>query len=283
MSSLVASRFANCIAHRMSDPSAQSSSSVGREDVSTVVEQLKVQQLEFQTQCSQALRDEIRSFMDQAQRALRDRSPAHHSEATIDEDEAWDVDYENAWSDVLPKTEAEPQGRGAQLALRLAFPPPLQSIKSTRDVVKAYKGVPRAPGPRRGRIDRQMYYMQQKIETAMDILVQMADARQHLDIEACAAVLRSAWQDAQEIRRRAIAGRDSYKLDARIDAAGPRLFTQAEEKMLRTAPNTSSKGKGKGKGRPFRQAGRGNSDSRKSRTRTRSGARATDRPQSQHQ
>ena len=88
MSSLVASRFANCIAHRMSDPSAQSSSSVGREDVATVVEQLEIQQLEFQTQCSQALRDEIRSFIYQAQRALRDRSPAHHSEATIDEDEA---------------------------------------------------------------------------------------------------------------------------------------------------------------------------------------------------
>ena len=64
---------------------------------------------------------------------------------------------------------------------------------------------------------------------------------------ACAAIARSAWEDANEFRRRNLARGQSYKLEPREDATNIRLLSEAEEKAIR--PSTFNRDKGGFKGR----------------------------------
>jgi len=58
-------------------------------------------------------------------------------------------------------------------------------------------------------------------------------------------MLRSAWEDINDTRRRSYAGNQSYKLDHRNDLDNPRLLSPEEEQKVRIR---RQKGKGKGKG-----------------------------------
>jgi len=60
-----------------------------------------------------------------------------------------------------------------------------------------------------------------------------------------AAMLRRAWEDINDTRRRSYAGYQSYTLDTRNDLDNPRLLSPEEEQKVR---NGRQKGKGKGKG-----------------------------------
>jgi len=61
-----------------------------------------------------------------------------------------------------------------------------------------------------------------------------------------AAMLRSAWEDINDTRRRSYAGNQSYKLEPRNNFDNPRLPSHEEEQNVRTG---RQKGKGKGKGK----------------------------------
>jgi len=62
-----------------------------------------------------------------------------------------------------------------------------------------------------------------------------------------AAMLRSAWEDINDTRRRGYAGNQSYKLDRRNGFDNPRPLSPEEEQKVRTG-RQKGKGKGKGKG-----------------------------------
>jgi len=53
-------------------------------------------------------------------------------------------------------------------------------------------------------------------------------------------MLRSAWEDINDTRRRSYAGKQSYKLDPRNDLDNPRLLAPEEEQQVR---NGRQKGK----------------------------------------
>jgi len=61
-----------------------------------------------------------------------------------------------------------------------------------------------------------------------------------------AAMLRSAWEDINDTRRRSYAGNKSYNLDPRNDLDNPRLLSPEDEQKIR---NGRQKGIGKGKGK----------------------------------
>ena len=60
-------------------------------------------------------------------------------------------------------------------------------------------------------------------------------------------MLRSAWEDTNDMRRKSYAGGKSYKLDTREDFDNPRLLSPEEEQKIR-AVRHKGKCKGKGKG-----------------------------------
>ena len=235
----------------MSDTQPTSSSST---DLAAVQQQLQQQQLQWQETCIQALKDQFQTMMrDHARSATRDRSPA--TTAGVDDDfseDEWHPDVTNAWADVLPATEKTATGASAVLVSRLQFPPPISQIKELRPVIQAWKGVPRAPPPHRGKFDRQLQHAQQKLEMAMDVAVLMASDRRYMDLDALTALERSTWQDLLECRRQSIAGRNAHRLEPRIDADNTKLFSAAEERLLQAPPPQQSQrrsGKGRGKGR----------------------------------
>ena len=132
---------------------------------------------------------------------------------------------------------------------RLAFPPPLALVKKLIDEVKCLEGMPQTALPRRAAIDRALFNPQQKLETALNVIVAMqeksADPALSEDLTSLAALVRSAFEDLQENRRRLMAGRQSHLLDQREDRQEVRLLTPTEEAKLR---EHQSRGKGKGKG-----------------------------------
>ena len=63
------------------------------------------------------------------------------------------------------------------------------------------------------------------------------------------SLVRSAWEDLQENRKRILAGRNQHVLEPRPDMDAPRLLTREEEEKLRKARNSQPRpafGKGNG-------------------------------------
>ena len=169
-------------------------------------------------------------------------------ELTDDPDEGeWTVD--SAWEDVLPTPSRAAKGAGGPLATRMSFPPPLDIVRNFMKDVIPYTGVPRTPAPRKDRQDRTLYGLQQKLETILHLMVETADnlGTAPAPLLACAAIARSAWEDANEARRRNLARGQSYKLEPRQDATNIRLLSAAEEKAIR--PSNFNRDKGGFKGR----------------------------------
>jgi hypothetical protein len=174
--------------------------------------------------------------------------PAGPDSIAVDAEEVEDTDQHNEsymqWDDVLIDDKHLPQSAdGQHLAQLLATPPPLLKLKATQSTIKRFTGVPDTPPPTKMQQDKRQFDAQVKIEAALHLLMRSCeeDDKQHM-LQAC-AWLRSSWEDQLQIRRRAFAGRQSWKLDPRTDDNKPRLVTTEEEKKLRTG-----KGKGKGKG-----------------------------------
>jgi len=173
-----------------------------------------------------------------------------------DMDDAWDNDddQEPSWEDVLPgrgrKTRRD--GNGAAVAARLANPPPLSAIT---DIVRnhvPYTALPKSAAPRRNRGDRMLHNLQRKIEVTLSLLIESQDdpGQSATSTNLAAAMLRSAWEDTNDMRRKSYAGGQSYKLDTREDFDNPRLLSPEEEQKIRAGRH---KGKGKGKGKGMQQ------------------------------
>ena len=187
-------------------------------------------------------------------------SEQNDMEYEIEEEEEDDTNERNqvfssgseAWADVLPSGKRQAFGRGMNLVGRIAFPPPLSLVQGYIKEQVAIEGVPETPAPRRSMQDRGLAGTQKKLEAALTKLVELAekeDGSLQTDIGLTAALVRSAYEDINEARRRMFAGRQAYKLDARGDVTQNKLLSSSEELKLR-------QGKGKGKGfrpsAPFR-------------------------------
>eukprot|EP00669_Euglena_mutabilis_P004215 TRINITY_DN1541_c0_g1_i2.p1 TRINITY_DN1541_c0_g1~~TRINITY_DN1541_c0_g1_i2.p1 ORF type:complete len:196 (-),score=2.85 TRINITY_DN1541_c0_g1_i2:421-1008(-) len=110
-----------------------------------------------------------------------------------------------------------------------------------------YTAVPQAAAPRRNRGDRQLHSLQRKIEVALSLMIESQEDASATPTVLAAAMLRSAWEDINDTRRRSYAGNQSYKLDPRNDLDNPRLLSPEEEQKVRSG-RQKGKGKGKGKG-----------------------------------
>jgi len=166
-----------------------------------------------------------------------------------DMDDAWDDEdgEDPTWEDVLPTRGRETRrgGGGFAVADRLANPPPLPAINDIVENHVPYTAVPQAAAPRRNRGDRQLHSLQRKIVVALSLMIESKKDASTTPTVLAAAMLRSAWEDINDTRRRSYAGNQSYKLDPRNDLNNPRLLSPGGKQKVR---NGRQKGKGKGKG-----------------------------------
>jgi hypothetical protein len=153
---------------------------------------------------------------------------------------------ETAWEDVLPQQRRAPKaGLAEALVTRLHFAPPLEQVRALQKDLKPIQGLPETVPPRRTYKDRQIFTVQQKQEQALTLLVETVEATavNHPSFLTAAALIRSAWEDLHEIRRRDLVGNQAHKLEKREDSSQLRLLSEGEEKTI-----SLRKGKGKGKG-----------------------------------
>jgi len=112
-------------------------------------------------------------------------------------------------------------GGGSAVADRLAIPP----LSAINDIVKnhvPHTAVPQAAAPRRNRGDRQLHSLQSKIEVALSIMIESQEDASATSTVFAAAMLKRAWEDIKDTRRRSYAGNQSYKLDPRNDFRQPK-------------------------------------------------------------
>jgi len=167
-----------------------------------------------------------------------------------DMDDAWDEDEgeEPTWEDVLPTRgrEARRDGGGSAVAARLANPPP----PAINGIVKnhvPYTAVPQAAAPRRNRGDRQLHSFQRKIKVAFSPMIESQEDTSTNPTVLAAAMLRSAWEDINDTRRRSHAGNQRYKLDPRNDFDNPRLPSPLKRSKSSAQDVIRAKGKARAK------------------------------------
>ena len=190
---------------------------------------------------------------------------------TDDDDEyAQDYDYDEweephssaeAWRTVIPgKKRQASKSTSSTLITRLQFAPPLNLITEVQEAATFYEDIVKTPQPRRTTLDRALYNPQRKMELAMNHLITIteksSDPNLQHDLDLLGAIVRSAYEDLNDNRRRLLAGRSGHVLERRSDLESSRLLTESEEQKLRAA--SAGKGgrgksfphfKGKGKGR----------------------------------
>lgn len=162
---------------------------------------------------------------------------SHQNTAPVDAQMGGESDQSESdvdWEDVLGNQQAVATTATAKKFVgMLTNPPDLQSLKKIMGQVPLYQGVPETPGPRRNKVDSQLWSAQRKVELAMHLLTHYVEGGDMTTIGSTAAFMRSAWQDLHENRRHYLAGRQSWKLDPRVDDKKPKLLSVEEEKKLR--------------------------------------------------
>ena len=140
------------------------------------------------------------------------------------------------WADLLGGADREPsQGPASRLVALLASPPPLSSVLKTAKEVPRYKGVPKTPAPRKFNVDRNLAGVQRKLEVGMSAFVHSLEKQDPQEVAVAAGLVRSAWEDIQQTRRRLCAGKQSFALKQRSDFNQPRLLDAEEEEKIRKA------------------------------------------------
>ena len=141
-----------------------------------------------------------------------------------------------------------------------------------------YTGVPQTAPPRKNRIDLNLFQAQKKLEDSMHMQMHFLETGDKKHLSMVAALTRSAWEDLNQNRRTLLAGKQSFKLNPRLDDDKPKLLTREEEQKVKPKPkftrpawvnanqatssnnsqfnpqrqrsrSTDRKGKGKGKGK----------------------------------
>ena len=166
-----------------------------------------------------------------------------------DEDEEMgsqvDNEHQTQWQQFFTPTHQEPSTlEGHTVCTLLAQPPPLQDLRNSQAKVVLYKGVPVTPAPTKQFNDKKQFDIQVKLEANMHLIIAALENDDKSKLVEAAAWSRSAWEDVLQSRRKQFAGRQSWKLDSRMDDDRAKLVTAEEEKKLR-----AGKGKGKGKGK----------------------------------
>lgn len=184
------------------------------------------------------------------------------------------------WGLVLTGLKLTPSSPdSALLTALLVTPPPLGQIADIAKSASQFAGLPETPTPRKNMIDRSYWTIQHKLDITMNMMIQYTESGDKQHFAQAAALVRSAWEDCHQTRRRVYAGKGKSTLPVRPDDTRPRLLTTEEEEKARRAsrrpiptnqitqstvqqwrpkpqqwrsPSNSSrpKGKGKGKGQP---------------------------------
>ena len=142
-------------------------------------------------------------------------------------------DADPSWSDILRQKRRQATGEeAAKFARLLETAPDLQALKDSRGDVALYMGVPEAPGPRRNRVDGQLFQAQVKVELGLHLMTHYLETGNKAALGGAAAWQRSAWQDLQEQRRQFLAGREAWKLERRKDDKTVKLLTDEEDKKI---------------------------------------------------
>jgi len=84
--------------------------------------------------------------------------------------------------------------------------PPLSAIKDIFKKHFPYTAVPPAAAPRRNRGDRQLHSLQRKIEVALSLMDESQEDASLAPTVLAAAMLRSAWEDIIDTRRKGYGG-----------------------------------------------------------------------------
>jgi len=124
----------------------------------------------------------------------------------------------------FPPGDVKHDGTAVGLRWRIGWPnpPPLSAINEIVRNHVPYIAVPQAAAPRRNRGDRQLHSLQRKIEVALSPMIESQEDASATPTVLAAAMLRSAWEDINDIRTRSYAGNQSDKLDPRNDFDKPR-------------------------------------------------------------
>ena len=127
-----------------------------------------------------------------------------------------DEEADPSWSDILRQKRRQAAGEdAAKFAKLLETAPDLPALQDSRGDVALYFGVPEAPGPRRNRVDGQLFQAQVKVELGLHLMTHYLETVNKAALGGAAAWQRSASQDLQEQRRQFLAGREAWKLERR--------------------------------------------------------------------
>ena len=154
-----------------------------------------------------------------------------------DKDEEEEEEEPPSWGALLRPVAVEPSQEGAQFLCQvLSAPPPLDQLRASEKSLPCYKHVPQTPPPRgKNRVDSALFNAQKKMEQAMHLLVHNIETGDRETLSLSAAWIRSSWEDIQQQRRHLLAGKQSFKLDPRVDDTRPKLLSKEEEqKIIRT-------------------------------------------------
>ena len=208
------------------------------------------QQVQMLLQQQQQAAEAARLQQQQQQAAAAARQAADAEMDPVEEEDDEDPGAPADWSSVLGVPRASP-GRADALTLCQLFssPPPLGQVKVALQESTKYEGVPPTPPPRGNRLDKQIWTTQHKLEAAMNLMVAQLETNDAARMAMAGAMIRSAWEDLNENRRRLMAGRQTYTLDQRKDMDQTRLLSTEEAEKVRkarsakaTAPATQGKG-----------------------------------------
>ena len=214
---------------------------------STQLQQQQQQLLQQQQQQQQQLLQQLQQLQPpphpQPRAQLAPAGDAHIDSESSDQDEPSVA--AKSWDLVLKSQKmAVTSAHGKSLVSMLSDPPPLEKLKAAEHDAVHFLGVPETPGPRRNKIDFNLWQSQHKLEEAMHSLLNHFEQGDQKHLGLTAAWLRSAWQDLHEQRRVLLAGgRGKNLLEKRPDDVRARLLTPQEEEKISKARKPPAKAK----------------------------------------
>ena len=176
----------------------------------------------------------------------------------MEEDDEWweneedEEEEEVSWEKTNNSSRVSPKTLGGStLATLLESPPPISILKSDFFTPPTFACIQETAAARKHWSNIKIHTPQRKLEAAMQHMVQSIEQQDPQFITTAAALVRSAWEDVNQIRREQIADKQRAKLDKRQDDVRPRLLTAEEENKIKQG---QGKGKGKGKGKGYWQS-----------------------------
>ena len=198
------------------------------------------------SQLEQELIAAVRALTEKVEKLEKNQKDRMEEDVDGEDGDEENQEEDPTWGKILKATAIEASGERAQFLCQvLSSPPPLENLRASEKSMPCYTKVPQTPPPRKNRLDSNLFNAQKKMELAMHMLVHHMEKNDKEAIGVGAAFVRSAWEDIHQQRRFLIAGRQSFKLDHRVDDTRPRLLSKEEEQKI------GKKSKPKPRARPF--------------------------------